>query len=183
MESELREILSKSTAGRLSRSGCASYLIDNPEYIPEALALGSLFSKRIHVSAWWAMELTAEYDIMLFQPYIDDLLKVSRQLTNESALRSASKMCMLMIRHFVAAGKISNSQLQQIRDLCLDWLIQDHKVATTVFAMRTLGDLRKEMPGLSAMLQDIIQKDYASKTAGYKAAARDILQNHVQSEI
>jgi hypothetical protein len=80
---------------------------------------------------------------------------------------------------FLSTSKtISLTKIQQEKliEICLDWLIGDAKVAPKAYAMYTLSHYTKNQDWIKEELQNIIHKDFANQSAGYKAAAREVLR-------
>ncbi|RTY88504.1 hypothetical protein [Flavobacterium sp. GT3R68] len=72
--------------------------------------------------------------------------------------------------------KLTETQQEKIIEICLDWLIRDERVAPKVYAMKTLGHFAQKNPWINEELRNIINKDYAGQSAGYKASAREVLK-------
>jgi hypothetical protein len=72
--------------------------------------------------------------------------------------------------------QLSESHEKKIIETCFDWLIQDKKVATKVYSMRTLFLFGKKHPWINEDLKTILSQDYFKHSAAYQAAAKDILR-------
>ncbi|WP_232226276.1 hypothetical protein [Flavobacterium sp. ACAM 123] len=60
---------------------------------------------------------------------------------------------------------------------CFEWLIDEVlKVATKVYAVRTLFELGKKNNWIYPELKRILSDDYYKHSAAYKAVAREILK-------
>jgi len=101
-----------------------------------------------------------------------------KHLKNNSAIRPASKICLLLaFSHFKKKEIIlSDIQLQQITEPCFDWLIKNTKVASKCYFICTLHILGHHFNWIYPELKIILEKDYASHSAAYKAVGREILK-------
>jgi hypothetical protein len=103
------------------------------------------------------------------------------KISNESALRPVSKVCFFLSRHHFLTNKsgffMEQKSVDQIIECNFDWLIEDHKVATQVFAMDTLELWGRKYPWVHEELKQILQKKTASGSRGYLAHARKLLKN------
>jgi hypothetical protein len=72
--------------------------------------------------------------------------------------------------------KLSESQETKIIETCLDWLIQDEKVAAKAYSMITLYNFGKKYSWINEELKTILSQDFFKHSAAYKAAAKDILR-------
>ena len=71
--------------------------------------------------------------------------------------------------------KLTENQETKIIETCLDWLIQDEKVAAKAYSMITLYNFGKKYPWINEDLKTILSQDYFKHSAAYQAAAKDIL--------
>ena len=72
--------------------------------------------------------------------------------------------------------KLTEIQETKIIETCLDWLIQDEKVASKAYSMRALYNFNKKHSWINEELKMILSQDYPNHSAAYKAAAKDILR-------
>ncbi|WP_278036392.1 hypothetical protein [Flavobacterium nitratireducens] len=70
----------------------------------------------------------------------------------------------------------TENQLQELIEINFDWLIGDTKVASKVYAMRSLLLLGKDFNWILPELQSVLTKDFSSHTAAYKAVSKHILK-------
>ena len=68
------------------------------------------------------------------------------------------------------------NQKEKIIVVNFDWIIENHKVATQVFAMDTLLILGKKYDWVHNELKLILEKNTSSGSAGYQAHAKKILK-------
>jgi ferritin-like protein len=72
--------------------------------------------------------------------------------------------------------KLTENQETKIIETCLDWLIQDEKVAAKAYSMITLYNFGKKHSWINEELKAILLQDYFKHSAAYRAAAKEILE-------
>ncbi len=85
-----------------------------------------------------------------------------------------SKICLFLSKSKTVI--LTENYEQQIIETCLDWLIQDEKVAAKAYSMRALLNFSKKHKWIIPELQNILSQDYPNHSAAYKAAAKDVLK-------
>ena len=166
--------IEESTAHRLNREFIRDYILQNPEKLQYLMEIGLNEKDKIHIKACWSLELIFEIKLELILPYINEFLEKIGQYKNHSAIRPVSKICMFLSKSKTI--KLTENQETKIIETCLDWLIQDKKVATKAYSMRTLYNFGKNHPWINEDLKTILSQDYFKHSAAYQAAAKDILQ-------
>lgn len=173
MNSEFYKNIAKSNAYRASRDKNTQLVMTNLLLFPDLLAIALNTADKNHYKACWIMELVLEKQLHLLTDYLTLFCNSLSSFTNESALRSISKICLFLSLHI----HLTPLQEEQITENCLDWLIQENrKVATKAYAIRTLFELGKTQKWIYPELQRILSDDYPKYSAGYKAVAREILK-------
>ena len=71
---------------------------------------------------------------------------------------------------------LTEEQQEKFIETSLDRLIGNDKVAPKAFAMYTLSHYAKKHDWIKEELRNIIDKDFANQSAGYKATAREVLR-------
>ena len=175
------EALAKSSAHRPSRDLISGLVLENPELLPFLVDVALDPNDKNHYKALWSLELIAATQIDSLLPHLDPFCRTISVYTHESAIRPASKICWYATAHHqkkIKQGKsfLNPIQVQKIVESCLDWLIGDYKVAPKAYAMRALFQLGKQENWILQELRPILEQDFASHTAAYKAAAKDILK-------
>ena len=106
--------------------------------------------------------------------FLDDFISKIPFYENNSAIRPVSKICL-----FLSTSKsieLTEIQEKKIIETCLDWLIQDEKVAAKAYSMRALYNFGEKNQWINEELKTILSQDYPNHSAAYKAVARDILR-------
>ena len=165
--------ITKSNASTKCRNGNRDLVLENPEHLKDLAAIANDLTNKNHYKAVWIIEMLAETHTELLVPFIDMICGTISKYKNESAIRGMSR-----IAFFLSTSKtISLTEIQQEKliEVCLDWLIGNAKVAPKVYAMYTLSHYAKNQDWIKEVLKDIINKDFVPQSAGYKAAARQVL--------
>ncbi len=168
-------------AKRIYRDKAASYVLDHPEDIPELISLVFDIKSPLHIKAAWVLELVCIENILLMGPYATGFLKNMQQVVHESALRPVSKVCYFISKTYFSDNnkyfELGKESVDQIIECNFDWLIEEHKVATQVYAMDTLHLWGKQYKWVQEELKLILQKKTNSGSKGYQAHARKLLKN------
>ncbi|WP_394760086.1 hypothetical protein [Flavobacterium sp.] len=173
MNLELLQRIENSTAHRESRKDNALYILNNPELFSEFLKFAFNTNNKNHYKSCWILELVLEEKIHLLTPFLDVFCNKISKFTNESALRSISKICMFLAKYMI----LTKDQEQKIIESCFDWLILENvKVATKAYSIRALFELGRKNDWVYLELKRILSEDYTKYSAAYKAVAREILK-------
>ena len=179
---QLIDILKDLTnAKRVYRDKAAKEILQNTHLIPELIDKVFDIVDPLHIKAAWVLELVCLDHINLLNPSIRKFISGMSSLTHESALRPVSKICRIWSLHYFSTipfePVISKNEKEQIISCNFDWLIEDHKVATQVFAMDTLYLWGKQEKWVHPELRSVLEKNTDSGTSGYRAHARKLLKN------
>lgn len=166
--------ISNSNAGTLSRYGNLELLMRNLELLPDLIAFATDLTNKNQYKGVWLIEMVAETDADLLAPYIDLIANVAGKYKHESSIRGISRTILFLAK----SKKVSLTEAQQEKliEISLDRLIGDDKVAPKSSAMYTLLHFSIKHNWLKEELRNIINKDFANQSAGYKAAAREVLR-------
>lgn len=166
------------TAHQSSREKFAAEVLENQVLFPEWIRLCFSFSNPKHAKACWILEMVCYKKPEWLQDHLDFFCANSCKLTDDSAIRAISKAHLLLsIAHFKKKSILLNeTHLQQMTATCLDWLLQDNKVASKCYCIRTLHLLGHHLDWIHPELIIIVEKDYPHHSAAYKAVAREILK-------
>jgi hypothetical protein len=168
------KLVEESTAHRLNREFIRDYVFQNPEKLKFLIEIAFSEKDKIHVKACWIIELIFELKLELILPYLDDFIAKIPFYKNDSAIRPISKICLFLSKSKTI--KLTENQETKIIETCLDWLIQDEKVATKAYSMRALYNFGKKQSWINDELKTILSQDYNKHTAAYKAVAREIMK-------
>jgi hypothetical protein len=174
MNQAFLKIIESSTAHRKSRDDVKDLVFENPIYLQDLVDLSFNIINKNHYKACWILELVCQEKISLFIPYIDAFCETISKYTSDQAIRSISKICMFLSKEKVVL--LTEIQQQKIIETCFDWLIQDRKVATKAYAIRTLFSFGKRQHWIYPELKIILTQDYAMHSPAYKAVAKEIIK-------
>jgi hypothetical protein len=166
--------ISKSNASTDCRNGNRDFVLQNPESLIGLIAFATDLTNKNQYKAVWIIEMLAETHTELLIPFIDIICKTIPHYKHESSIRGMSRTAFFLSTS--KAISLSEEQQEKLIEICLDWLIGDAKIAPKVYAMYTLGHYAKKHDWVKEELHNIINKDYAQQSAGYKAAAREVLR-------
>jgi len=114
------------------------------------------------------------------QSYVDFFCSNLKHLKEESAIRPIAKVMQLLVKSHYRKEEndilLSEENLQNCIEASFDWLINDVKVATKAYSIRTLYILGNHYDWIHPELQIILNKDYASHSAAYQAVAKEVLK-------
>lgn len=176
------ELNSFKTAKRIYRDKAAKFVLQHPEIFPFLLELVFEDQKRINIKAAWILELVCDKNILFIIPYLEYFSQNLIKIKNESALRPIAKTCSFICSsYFTNDNKkiiknLTPQNMQLLTECNFDWLIEDHKVATKVFAMETLLLLGKKMDWVHDELKLVLEKNISKESAGYLSRARKVLK-------
>ena len=178
MTTEFQKKLDSVTGHRANRHKYADEVLENPVLFPELIRLCFQASNKNAAKACWILELVCYEKLEWLQEYLDFFCSNIKNLTDDSAIRPAAKICLLLtISHFKKKEiLLTENQLQQITETCFDWLMTDIKVASKCYSIRALHLLGNHFDWIHPELKVILDKDYNSHSAAYKAVGREILK-------
>jgi hypothetical protein len=177
METAFQNKIANSTAHRPIRDEISGMVINNLSLLPEMMAMTFDISNKNHYKACWSLELVLEKNITWLLPYLETFCNKLAAYKHEGALRSVSKIVLFSAIEDDKNGSFLMSEMRQkMTEACFDWLICNAKVATKAYAMRALYYFGKKQDWIYPELKVILQQDFAAHSAGYRAAAKDILK-------
>lgn len=174
MENIFFKRIDRSNASTNCRTALRDFVIENPEYLNELCSIALNTNYKNHYKGVWILEMIAEKQTELLSDYTSVICDSFPNIKNDSAIRGMSR-----VAYFLGTStkiQLTESEEEKIIEICLDWFIRDERVAAKVYAMKTLSHLGQKHPWIHDELNNIIEKDYAGQSAGYKAAAREVLK-------
>ena len=166
--------IEKSNASPKCRNVISLSVVENRYEIKDLATIAFNLTDKNHHKAVWIFEILAAENPELLLPFVDTICETCPKYQHESAIRGMSRVIF-----FLSTSKritLTKDQKEKCIEVSLDWLIGDIKVAPKVYAMYTLSHFTKEFDWLKDQLQNIIDKDFYAQSAGYKAAAREVLR-------
>ncbi len=175
MNSVFYQQLEKSTAHRKCRDDLKDLALKNSIFLDELFAVAFDTCNPIHYKACWVLELVLSEDLTLINLYFNRFLKVLPSYQHHGALRSISKIVMLLANSKVI--KIENNERNSLIEICFQWLLLSPKVATKAYSAYSLNFFGKYQPDILPHLYEILEQDYSKFSAAYKAMAKSIIKN------
>lgn len=176
----LIKILARVDHSMDQRQFAAQLVFDNPSLVSQLLEIGSGNHRRKSAKACWVIEFAARQDLSCIHKEIQQFLDSLPHIQGESSIRPMAKICeLLILEHYSRKSldreyRLNKYQLEQIATVCFDWLIGPHKVAPKAFSMTCLYHLGKSFDWIHPELYMVLEQNYASESAAYKARARHI---------
>jgi len=174
MNTEFNTKIENGTAHRKSRDENVAFMLSHPELLEELALIACNPKNKNHYKALWVMELISIEKTEFLSPIIDKFCHALCHYSIERAIRPSAKICFQLVKS--KKIKLTEIQEEKIIETCLDWLINDVKVAPAAFAMRTLFLLGKKYNWIHDELKLILSKDLNHAKPGYKFAVKDILK-------
>jgi predicted AAA+ superfamily ATPase len=177
VKTELIEKLNNSNAHRNSRMDVCDFAIKN-SLVNELIQISFDTTNHNHFKAFWALEFVCEKNLCLFANAVGNFCEILDSVKNDSAVRSATKICMFLAISNQSKKGIILTEIQEKRliESSIDRLIQDEKVASKVYSMKALFILGKKHGWIYDQIKPIISQDAFNHSYAYQASARTILK-------
>jgi hypothetical protein len=181
-EQELYTKLEYTDHTRDKRGQMAAVILNDPFLITPLLSIISRVNDPNSCRASWILESVVRKDMALLYPNLEQFTLLLEKIQFDSAVRPMAKICELLIISFYARTAnetkqyVNMEQLKRITAACFDWLIGNHKVAAQAYSMTTLLLLGKTFEWIHPELKIILEQNYATGSAAYKARARMTLK-------
>ncbi|MFH7004436.1 hypothetical protein [Flavobacterium bizetiae] len=180
MLSELQAKLDYVNAYRENRLMAAQYVLENQHLFGELVTICFSPEDKNNHKACWILEFVSYEELIWLQPHLDFLCSNLKVLKDESAIRPIAKVVQLLVKSHYKKNDdsilLSEENLQDCIEASFDWLINDVKVATKAYSIRTLYVLGNHYDWIHPELQIILNKDYGDHSAAYKAVAKEVLK-------
>ena len=180
MLSELQAKLDYVNAYRENRLMAAQYVLENQHLFGELVTICFSPEDKNNHKACWILEFVSYEELIWLQPHLDFLCSNLKVLKDESAIRPIAKVVQLLVKSHYKKNDdsilLSEENLQDCIEASFDWLINDIKVATKAYSIRTLYVLGNHYDWIHPELQIILNKDYGDHSAAYKAVAKEVLK-------
>lgn len=180
MSSELQLKLDYVKAYRENRLNCAQEILENPSLFDELVSICFSPQDKNNHKACWILEFVSYEKLDWLQPHLDFLFSNLKILKDDSSIRPVAKVVQLLVKSHYKKDEnnisLSEENLQDCIEASFDWLINDVKVATKAYSIRTLYVLGNHYDWIHPELKIILDKDYGDHSAAYKAVAREVLK-------
>lgn len=166
--------IAQGTAHRKSRDENTSFVLSHPKHIEDLAKIACNPKDKNHYKALWIIELISIQKPEVILPIINAFCDALPKYKIEKAIRPSAKICLQLVKS--KNVNLTENQEEKITETCLDWLINDVKVAPAAFAMRALFLLGKKYNWIHEELKLILSKDLDHASPGYRFAVKDILK-------
>ena len=177
---ELYEALNYVDASREKRMKMAGLILTQPQLFSPLLDIVFTVDDPISSKACWVLEFTAKEKLSHHFDHLDRFTSQLGQLHLDSSVRPIAKICELLITSYFSKKEahkaLTFKHLERIATVCFDWLIGNYKVATKAYSMTSLLLLGQKFDWIHPELKLVLEQNYASGSAGYKARARKTLE-------
>lgn len=179
---ELYKELDYVNHSRENRKKYALLVINNPELITQVMDILFRVDDKVSCRAGWLLEFVARENLDSVLPHLDRFTFKMHKVHLDSAVRPIAKICEYLVEAYynknenLTKEKLKPKHKEKIIELCFDYMITDQKIATKAYAMNTLFLLGKDFDWIHPELKMILEKDFQSGSAGYKARARCLLK-------
>lgn len=180
-KSELVQKLDYVNHTREKRGKMAEMALNSPEMIPLLLEVAFEKNREISDKAIWVVEYTIKQNVSLLLPHLQSFTKNLHLVEREQGIRPMAKMCELLLLDYYSKKETESKkittieQLERIASACFDWLIGQHNVAPKAHSMTCLYLLGGDFEWIHPELKMVVEQNYASGSAAYKARARMVL--------
>lgn len=176
--SELYESLDYVNHSREKRMEMAHLITKNNYLVMPLLEIAFMVDDQISSKACWVLEFTAKENLPYIFPHLATFTSKLNTVHLDSSVRPLAKICEYLTKSYfytkddLTKKHLTNEHLEKITAACFDWLIGKHKVAAQAYAMTSLLLLGKKFNWILPELKLILEQNYASGSAAYKARAR-----------
>ncbi|WP_281847171.1 adenylosuccinate lyase [Olleya namhaensis] len=160
----------------------AQMLLSDTSLIPKTLDILFRVDDKISPRAAWILEFMCKENLEALIPYLDQFTQNMGLVHLDSAERPVAKICEYLAKAYYGKppSEIKKDLLprhrEKIIEACFDWLIKDAKVAPKAYAMTSLFLFGKEYDWVYPELMTILERDFASQSAAFKARAKQIFK-------
>ncbi len=160
-----------------------SKLILNDQHLFKSLVeIAFDYDNEISLKAIITLEIVVEQRLDWIAYNLSYFTKNISTLTNENAIRSASKICNLIAQDYTSkfdsAVKliITHEQLSEIIETCFDWLLKDYKASIKTQSMEALFHIGKKISWIHYEIRLILEKNSSNQSTNYISKANKVLE-------
>lgn len=179
---EFYKELSYINASRENRSKYANMVLKDMSLFPKLIDIMFMIDDKVSCRAAWVFEFVCADYIYVIVPFLDKFTNNLKKIHLDSAVRPVSKVCGFIAQAYYSKQPntiqktLNPTHINGIVEACFDWMISNHKVATKAYAMETLFLFGKEADWINTELVLILEQDFPTQSAGYKARAKQTLK-------
>ncbi|GAB5399919.1 MAG: hypothetical protein Aureis2KO_15040 [Aureisphaera sp.] len=189
MDSGLLPHISYDKAYRENRMNGALWVLDHPETFKELLEY-VFHEKQDELShkAAWVMEFVFLKRQSILYPHLDYFFENMPKVKKDQSVRPLANLCEKMCLDYYKKMKtdiretLTEAHKLQMTECCFDWMITDQKVACQARAMTCLYYLGTEYDWIHPELEQILERNIPTGTAGYKNRGGKVLTQIRQNQ-
>lgn len=175
---DLYQSLDYINATRRKRTEMSNIVLKNTDLLEPLMEIAFDVNNPISSKACWILEYVAKENLNYILPYIDIFTHNIGSLKLDSSVRPMAKVCGFLTKAYFSKTKnktketLASDHLELMAAACFDWLIGEHKVAAKAYSMTSLLLLGRKFEWIHPELKMVLQLNYSSGSAAYKARAR-----------
>lgn len=181
-KNELHKYLNHVNSSRESRIKYANMVLNNISVLPKLIDILFMADDAVSCKAAWVLEFVCDRKRDAIVPFLDTYTSNIHIIHLDSAVRPVAKICEFLVKDYYLEEDNSIKKAlkpiyqERIIETCFDWMITDQRVAVKAYAMNTLFLLGKGFDWVHPELILILERDFNSSSAAFKARARHILK-------
>ena len=186
-KTELYKELNYVDASREKRLYYADLVLTHPVLIGPLITIMFEVNDKVSCKAAWVFEYVCSEKLEAIIPFLDVFTNNVSRVYLDSSVRPMAKVCECIVEAYYAQphheikNHLSKIHKEKIIEACFDWMINDEKIAPKAYAMNTLYLLGNEYKWIHPELVIILERDFHTQSAGFKARAKHILKKIVKS--
>ncbi|MDX1471785.1 MAG: hypothetical protein R3213_09840, partial [Flavobacteriaceae bacterium] len=161
-------------ATRKSREEFMNEFIERSGDISDLIKLSFNQNLEYNYKAAWILELIARNNLPIFLKHLKIFFNHLGEPTPGKQIRPIAKILEILSDNYLSSNCIDHKNSEQIISYSFQLLLGNYEVAPKVFAMTTVFNFSKEIPWARGELKAILERDYPSQSAGYRARAKKI---------
>ncbi|NND25089.1 MAG: adenylosuccinate lyase [Flavobacteriaceae bacterium] len=167
---------------RENRKKYAQLVINDDTLLPKVLDILFMVDDKTSCRAAWLLEFVAREDLDTILPFLDRITSEMSKVHLDPAVRPIAKICEYLVEAYYHKNDnktkiyLNETHKEHIIELCFDYMITDQKIAPKAYCMNSLYLLGTAYDWIHPELTQILERDYHSGSAGYKARARCLLK-------
>jgi len=171
---ELYEDLNYVDSSRENRTKYANLVVNDLKLFPYLINIMFMVDDKISCKAAWVFEYVCSKDIHVIIPYLDQFTSNLKEVHLDSAVRPIAKVCEILATE--TELNLKYIYKERIIEACFDWMISEQKVAVKAYSMNALFLLGKDIDWVRPELKEILERDFSTQSAAFKARARHLLK-------
>ncbi len=181
---ELKIQLENANHSTESRHLHSVLILENKTLFPKLFTIAQETNNPVSYRAMWVLEFVCRENLSAILSYLPPFIKTIQTVHLQPAVRPAAKICEFLTHAYYnkngnknVKNKLTKTAREQIATCCFDWLIDSKtKVASKAYSMTALYLLGTEFNWIHPELKLILEQNYHSGSAAYKARSRMILE-------